>query len=47
MGPVHAHEAVLELDADADAAAPGAAITLELCGTGSTRERAAGLTEPR
>jgi hypothetical protein len=34
--PVHAHEAVLELDADsdadADAAAPGAAVTVELCG---------------
>lgn len=32
MVPVHAHEAVLELEADADAAAPGAAITVELCG---------------
>jgi hypothetical protein len=32
MAPVHAHEAVLELDADADPAAPGAAITVELCG---------------
>ncbi len=32
MAPVHAHEAVLELDAGADAAAPGAAITVELCG---------------
>ena len=34
MLPVHAHEAVLELDSDADtdAAAPGAAVTVELCG---------------
>jgi hypothetical protein len=32
MVPVHAHEAVLELEAGADAAAPGAAITVELCG---------------
>jgi hypothetical protein len=32
MVPVHAHEVVLELEADTDAAAPGAAITVELCG---------------
>jgi hypothetical protein len=32
MAPVHAHEAVLELEADADAAAPGAAVTIALCG---------------
>jgi hypothetical protein len=32
MVPVHAHEAVLELETDADDAAPGAAVTLELCG---------------
>lgn len=30
--PVHVHEAVLELEAGADAAAPGAAITVGLCG---------------
>jgi len=30
--PVHAHEAVLELETEADAAAPGAAVTVELCG---------------
>jgi hypothetical protein len=28
MVPVHAHEVILELEADADAAAPGAAITV-------------------
>ena len=32
MLPVHAHEAVLELAPGADAAAPGAAVTVELCG---------------
>ena len=32
MVPTHAHRAVLELDAGADAAAPGAAVTVELCG---------------
>ena len=32
MVPVHAHEAVLELETDDGAAAPGAAVTLELCG---------------
>jgi hypothetical protein len=32
MLPVHAHEAVLELETDAGAAAPGAAVTVELCG---------------
>lgn len=32
MAPVLAHEVVLELEAGADAAAPGAAITFELCG---------------
>jgi hypothetical protein len=32
MEPVHAHEAVLELEANADAAAPGAAVTVEICG---------------
>ena len=32
MEPVHAHEAVLELEADGDAAAPGAAVTVEICG---------------
>jgi hypothetical protein len=32
MVPVHAHEAILELETDSDAAAPGAAVTIELCG---------------
>lgn len=32
MAPVHAHEAVLELDAEADPGAPGAAVTAALCG---------------
>lgn len=30
--PVHAHEAVLAIEADDGAAAPGAAVTVELCG---------------
>jgi hypothetical protein len=32
MAPVHAHEAVLELETEDAAAAPGAAVTVELCG---------------
>jgi hypothetical protein len=32
MAPVHAHEAVLELETDDAAVAPGAAVTVELCG---------------
>lgn len=32
MSPLHAHEVVLELERDADAAAPGAAVTVALCG---------------